>query len=556
MRRVLLFLLVLAGIPADCQIPRPVVRDAIQDVWRPLAFDQQKLTGLLANRMRANVEGYLEHIHEEALLASGESLGLFLQAASDTYAYTHDFQLREVMDRVAEDFLSSNPSLPPSAASADQIQAASDELLGLLDYYAVTGDAGAFTESQKIGAALLATHPGPFDQPSPLEALMALYRYQGDERDLNFCRRLADSWHLESSAQQGRLDSEHARAILTNLVGLAKLYRATGEESYLRPVIRMWQEIRARELSPTGTLFAPGNTSDCVTVAWMQVSLELLRLTGQAQYANEQERMIYNQLLAAQNAANGEIAAEVGMQGEKQFSGAPEPCSCAESRGISLLPELVWGRYARGIGILQYSGGRASFRLRHRGSVQLYSEAAYPETGSILLHVDPAHPDRFPLFLRVPEWTTSFSADIGNWHLLGKPGQFLTITREWRRGDTVRIAINLDVRQKESSSAPPGAFALQRGPQVLALTAELNPKWRVQGGGWIPGLNPATIKISPVETPLPANWPGDQAYSISGSQLILVPFADATGAFTIWFKPTPLASTSATLPHAAPPAAR
>jgi hypothetical protein len=556
LRRFLFFLLVLAVIPAACQIPRPAVRDAIPDVWHPLAFDQQKLTGVLANRIRSNVEGYLEHVSEEALLASGESFGLFLQSASNTYAYTHDFQLREVMDRVVEDFLSSNPSLPQPAATAEQLQTASDELLGLLDYYAITGDEGAFTESQKIGAALLATQPGQFDQPSPLEALMALYRYQGDERDLNFCRRLADSWHLESGLQRGMIDGEHARAILSNLIGLIKLYRATGEESYLRPVIRIWQEIRAKELSLLGTLFTAGDTSDCITVAWLQVSFELLRLTGQAQYANEQERTIYNQLLAAQNAADGEIAPEVGPEGKKRFSRAPEPCSCAESHGISLLPELVWGRYARGIGIMQYSGGRASFRLRRRGSIQVYSEAAYPETGTILLHVDPAHPDRFPLFLRVPEWTTSFSVDIGNWHLLGKPGQFLTINREWRRGDTVRITIDLDVRQEEAPSAPSRIFAIRRGPQVLAATEELNPGWRVTSEALIPGLDPARLRINPVETHLPANWTGDQAYSISGSQLILVPFADARGAFTIWFKPTSLASTPATLPHVAPPAER
>jgi len=46
----------------------------------------------------------------------------------------------------------------------------------------------------------------------------------------------------------------------------------------------------------------------CVTVTWMQLSLQLLRLTGEAKYADELERSICNALLASQSPHTGEVS--------------------------------------------------------------------------------------------------------------------------------------------------------------------------------------------------------------------------------------------------------
>lgn len=574
MQRFLFCLFALSVIPGDCQVPRPAVKNAVEDAYRPLPFDQQKFTGVLANRLRANVEGHLGSIDQRALLApfvnpamnsalrttdtraAAGDLGQFLQSAVAAYAYTHDFQLEQLMDRVAEDFVSADANLPSGVAANMDVRAQSDSVLGLLDYYVLRGDTGAFTVSQKIGVELLsaAAHPERFEEPSPIQALMSLYRYDGDKRDLNLSRRIATSWHLGSQPALAEAAREHGRDVLSNLIGLAELYEVTGDEAYFRLVTRAWTTIRDTGLLPTGTLrthsaaeSAQNPVDDCVTSAWMQLTLKLLRITGEPQYASEIERTMYNQLFAAQNPANGDIVPAVALEGRKNFSHALDECVSAESRVLSLLPEAVWGRYAKGIAVMQYTGGRATFRLRRRGTIQVYSEATYPETGIILLHVDPTHPIQFPLRLRVPDWTTSLTADVGDFHVLGKPGQFLTIDREWRRGDTVKIAIDMTVRAGEGGAAHAHEVAVLRGPQVLALSPKFNPKWNSAADAVIPEAALASMKLTTADTRLPANWPGDQAYTLSGTEFVLVPFADAI-AYHVWLKTAPLASRDAGYP--------
>jgi DUF1680 family protein len=576
LQRLLVFVFALSVIPGICQVPRPAVKNAVEDTYRPLPFDQQKLTGLLANRLRANVEGHLESIDQRALLApfinpasnpgvqanetraAADDLGQFLESAADAYAYTHDFQLEQVMDRVAEDFLSADANLPSGVAAKMDVRTASESVLGLLSYYRVRGAAGAFTESQKIGDALLsaAANPSGFEAASPVQALAALYRYDGDKRALNVSRRIADSWRLNAQPALAEAARRHGRDVLSNLIGLTELYRVTGDSAYLRPVVGRWKSIRDNDLLLTGTLrssaaaeSAENPVDDCVTSAWMQLTLELLRITGEPQYASELERTIYNQLFAAQNAANGDIAPAVALEGRKNFSHALEPCVAAEARALSLLPQTVWGRYGKGIAVMQYTGGRATFRLHRRGTIQVYSEATYPQTGTILLHVDPTHPTQFPLRLRVPDWATGLTADVGDFHVLGKPGEFLTIGREWHRGDTVKIAIGMTVRAGEDGAAHAHEVAVQRGPQVLVFSQMLNPAWKSAAAPAIPEAALTRLKLETADARLPSTWAGDQAYTISGTQFVLVPFADAF-TYSVWLKTAPLAYRGANYPAA------
>ncbi|MBV9036489.1 MAG: glycoside hydrolase family 127 protein, partial [Acidobacteriaceae bacterium] len=121
------------------------------------------------------------------------------------------------------------------------------------------------------------------------------------------------------------------------------------------------------------------------------------------------------------------------------------------------------------------------------------------------------------------------------------PGEFVTINREWRRGDTLKISIAMDVRTLSSSDGKTGRIAIQRGPQILALDKALNPQLEDLSLIGIPLLPSSRPKLSPVETPLPATWYGDQAYRIEGEyegkkqMLILVPFADAIH-YQVWLR--------------------
>jgi DUF1680 family protein len=565
-------------------LPKPAVVDAVTDQYRPLASDQQKLTGLLANRLRANSEGYLEHLKTDQLIAplrdrteaqnrtgdSGEIAGEFLEAASNAYDYRHDQQLKALMDQTAKDLLAAQvltgylgPYSKAPRWDTRDVWVHRHDLLGLLAYYRVTGYENVLVACKKMGDLLVQTFSGAgesgivtertHENESPiyvlLEPLIYLYRYTGDDRYLDFCKAVAAAWAPAERSGQGLTHEQ-----LTGLLGLVELYRTSGDESYFRPVLAAWTYTASSQLSlagaPRASASQEADAADaCVTAAWMQLTLNLLRITGEARFGQHLERTIYNQLLASQDPNTGAIFATVQLNGSKNPMSSTDRCAGNETRAITMIPGAVWGRFGRGIAIVQYTGGRATFQLRRRGTVQLYSEATYPETGEILLHVEPSHNIQFPLRLRVPEWTSKFVVDIGGSHLVGRAGDFLTLNRTWKRGDTIKIAIDLSARVMEGGPKEPDRIAIQRGPQILALGRTLNPQIQDLALAGPVSTSASQLKLTPIGNGIPASWTADQAYSVAGEyqdkpqRLILVPFADAIK-YRVWIK-RPSASSGA-----------
>ncbi len=557
-----------------------MVVDAVTDRYHPLQFDQEKLAGLLSMRMQANSEGYLEHVDEHLLAHSlqnrggdartasvGGQAGKFLEASANAYAYSHDAGLRAVMERVEKQLIAAQTgdsgSVSKSGAGNSALWVQKYDLLGLLAYYRVTQDDSALDASENIGDSLVKTFAKGSSGYSEnaramvlVEAFVALYRYTEESRYLDLCRSAAEAWLRSKDTHSGPSYEN-----LSALQGLVELYRVTGDESYFRPVVAAWMDVRNKWLSPAGNPTSNGEASTanrnrsegdaCATLTWIQLTLNLLRVTGEAQYAEQLEHTIYNQLFATQEANTGAILASAPLNGSKQRSVNSDACMSSEAEGLTLIPSMVWGRYGNGIAVLLYNAGRATFQLSRRGSVQLYSEAAYPESGDFLLHVEPAHNMRFPLRLRVPEWTSHFAVEIAGSHLMGRPGDFLTINREWKRGDTVKISMDMTVRVLTGSSTYADQIALQRGPQVMALCRALNPQLKDLAGAALIDSDASRPRLTPVDGKLPLNWPGDQAYAVAGEyegkpqRLVLVPFADAN-AYRVWMKRPAASSGGAT----------
>ena len=107
------------------------------------------------------------------------------------------------------------------------------------------------------------------------------------------------------------------------MVGVAKLYRATGDPRFLTAAVNVWEAVRDRHLTLGGgpwggvahrsrEVFNAAGAFDpeayvetCSTMAWIQLNRELLEILGEARFAQEIERSAYNDLLGGQ-APDGE----------------------------------------------------------------------------------------------------------------------------------------------------------------------------------------------------------------------------------------------------------
>jgi hypothetical protein len=562
-------------------VPQAVVPDKVADLFVPAGFESQKIDGLLGERMSVNLEGRLLHLDEKGVIEGfqhrpgqqdwiGEHAGKFLNAAANTWEYTHDARLKTLMDRVAHELMAAQlPDGYLGTYTDDRRWTSWDvwvhkyDLIGLLSYYRVTGDEGALRASRKIGDLLVRTFgdkPGQRDiiqagthvgmaATSVLEPMVMLYRYTGSRPYLDFCYYLTRAWeqpngpHIISSLMTNgsvfRTANAKAYEMLSNLVGLADLYRITGETRFLSPLRIAWDDIVSRRLYISGTASShehfkdndllPADQGDdvgegCVTVTWMQLNWQLLRLTGEARFGEELERSIFNQLLAAQNPRNGDICYFTPLNGRKKGTPGINCCVSSEPRGISLIPQTAWGERDGGVAIVQYVPGHVWTAI-----ASIKSSTSFPSDGHVALTVTPSGRTNFPVFLRVPSWTGHFAATVSGKRYDGHPGEFLAIDRTWKAGDRIEIDMEMTVQLLSGGVSYPGSIAIQRGPQILALEAELNPGHP----------NPAAaLNLRDASAQLPASWPSRSAFAVDGqggAALILVPFADAQD-YRVWLE--------------------
>lgn len=504
--------------PSIAAVVEPVVADTVTDQYRPLAFDHQELSGLLAARMRANIEGYLEPLGQQS--SPPGDLGAYLEAAANSFDYTHDRNLGAAMEKIAKRAMDSSPD----HATDDQ-----SWIMGLLSYYRVTGNEAALSKCKQLGNEILARPASPAE----LEAMVTLYRYSGESRYLDYCRKLIAVLYPPNVTRT--LNAANTDDELLQLLGLTDFYRVTGDSAFLTAATSAWRQIRENRLTATGTLIGAFTrpAAGCVTLAWMQLTLDLFRITGEPQYGDELERTAYNQLLAQQDARTGNIFATVPLNGTKSAQPA-NGCKASVARGLAILPALVWGRYGAGIAINLYAPGNTVVRLHRGASVHIYEETTFPEGGQVLLHVEPDHkiriPLRFPIRLRVPSWADTFAVTAGTRHYTGKRGQYVVIKRQWRRGDTLTINIGMSVRLVHPTPTNTNSVALQRGPQILSLSKQLNPQIHDLSKAALDAGNISSLTGTNAPSLSPGEWQSDQAYRVQGTSkdpLVFIPFADA-----------------------------
>jgi len=545
-----------------------------------------------------NAEGRLLHIDEPAMMdcfrtrpgshpSVGEHAGKYLEAAALSWAFTGNDDVRALMDHFAQSLIDAQlPDGYLGTYSDDQRWTSWDvwvhkyNLAGLLSYYSVTGSQPALETCRRVGDLVVRTFgdsPGQRDilqqagahmgmaATSVLEPMCRLYRFTGEQRYLDFARYLVRSYDrpqgpriITSLIQSGSVrQTANAKAyeLMSNLIGLIELYRLTGERAFLEPALIAWRDIASRRLYLTGTTSSgeyfrddfdlPGEEASnvgqgCATVAWLQLNWHLLRVTGEARYADQIERTVYNQLLAAQDPRNGRLCPFTPLNGRKRPALGANDCVSSQPRGLALIPASVWGSREGGIAVMLYVSGEATIPLRADYAVTIKSETTFPAAGAVTLSVRPPKPARFPLFLRVPAWARSFKASVNRGEeLSGAAGDFLRIDRMWKWGDTVRIEMDLSPRLVPGGHSYPDHVALERGPQVLALEAALNPAVPYMHRAAPRTMNPAQITLADATAALPAGWGGTQAYAIDGlasgkpQTLVLVPFADAVN-YRVW----------------------
>lgn len=520
----------------------------LSDVAEAPSPSAVRLEGWLGERVNVNEKNRLLQVDTVPLLAGfhkkpgshpwiGEHVGKWMHAATLAWAYTGDAALRQKLDRVAAELIATQEPdgylgtyIPEQrfglfkGANWD-VWSHKYNLLGLLTYHQFTGNKAALNACRKMGDLLIATFPAQksilaagthmgMASTSVLEPMVLLYRLTGEARYLEFSRYIVKSWDepngpriiatlLQEKAVH-KTGNAKAYEMLSNLVGLCELARTTGDRDLLKPVLNAWTDIVANRLYLTGSASArehfmgdhvlpnePGAHvgETCVTVTWIQLNWQLLRLTGEPKYGDELERALYNHLAAAQHPRGDDWCYYTALEGRKPYDKGITCCHSSGPRGMALAPQAAYlHHHANGTDTLlvsTFETSRATFQMGVE-LVTIEQMSEFPRRGVSVLTLRLGRPATFAVQMRAPAWAAPLvlEADLRGIESRGgrtferaesRGGWTTVAARPWRDGDRITVKFNLGASLVLGDHGNTGRAALTWGPFVLAYDQGRNP---------------------------------------------------------------------------------
>ena len=564
--------------------------------FESIALADQDVEGWLGERMDCNTEARLLEVDVTQLISGylnqpgdhrwiGEHAGKFLDAACYSYDNHKNDSLKRIMDKVAQNLIYSQKEdgylgtyVFDKRWTSWDVWSLKYNLIGLLHYYETSGLESALTACIKMGDLLSKTFgnkPNQLDiiqsgthvgmaATSVLEPIVDLYRWTGDAKYIDFSKYILESYNQENGPkiiatlkETGRVDkvaNGKAYEMLSNLVGILKLYRVTGDKELFDLMQIAWNDIVTNRMYITGTSsnfeIFQGNhdlsaTPDdhmgegCVTTTWVQFNYQLFLLTGDIKYLNELERATYNQLIGAENPQTGGVSYYTNLTGAKLYRTAITCCMSSVPRAIAMIPLFTNGKIENNPTMLLYQSGEFKTNVENT-DVTFTSDASFTEEGKVTVTVNPTNAIKFKLNLRIPYWAKDFTVLVNDKKQNIKTSDLSSVDRVWKKGDKVDIHFDIPTQILDGGMSYPGFVAIQRGPQVLVFDQSLN---KIDASKLT--INPNDLQLKSLEGVLPTGWIGNQAYQAQAMdkgipvEIILVPFGDASqsgGYITTWLR--------------------
>jgi len=348
---------------------------------------------------------------------------------------------------------------------------------------------------------------------APVHALAMLHARTGEPRYLALAEQIVGEFAAQGPG--GPLAGDYLRQALEGreffempkprweslhpIMGLVELYWLTGNAGYREAFERIWWSIVRHDRhnnggfssgeKATGNPYDPGAIETCCTIAWLAMSVEMLKLTGDPTIADEIEMSTLNSVLGM-HATSGRWATYNTPSDGARFAsahhivfqaraGSPELncCSVNSPRGLGMLSD--WAVMARDSEIALNYYGPAQLRvpLEPGLEVVITETTGYPVDGNVRIEVTPTRPAEFALRLRIPGWSLHTTVSVNGEPVAGTPaesGTYLTLSRRWEAGDTIELVLDMGLRFWEGQRECAGLTSVYRGPLLLAYDTRYN----------------------------------------------------------------------------------
>ena len=292
---------------------------------------------------------------------------------------------------------------------------------------------------------------------------------------------------------------------------IADVAALTGDDSLLRAVDKIWENVVTKKMYVQGSVGAIGEgerfgenyelpnatayNETCAAIANVYWNYRMFLLHGDAKYMDILEKSLYNGLISGVGLDGKSFFYTNAMQITNSFenkgieatrSGWFE-CSCCPTNVARLLPSIPGYMYAQkeaDLYVNLFINSKVNLMIRNKG-VEVIQQNNYPWDGALLFNINPKTTTQFNLMVRIPGWAQNkaIPSDLYQFQNISaaKPvikvngetidyniqNGYAAISRTWKKGDVVAVDLPMEVRRvvaNEKIKDDRGKIALQRGP--------------------------------------------------------------------------------------------
>ncbi|WP_156032946.1 glycoside hydrolase family 127 protein [Sediminibacter sp. Hel_I_10] len=320
------------------------------------------------------------------------------------------------------------------------------------------------------------------------EVFADAYQMTGEEKYLMAAKRYSHKAILEPLSEGiDHLDNKHANTIIPKIVGFERIAELDNNEKYNNAGRFFWETVvnnrslafggnSRKEHFPSKAASIDYVTEDdgpesCNSYNMLKLTEDLFRVHPEAKYADYYERTLYNHILSTQHPEHGGYVYFTSARPRhyRVYSAPNEAMWCCVGTGMENHGKYNQFIYTHSKDFLYLNLFIASELDWKDKGITLKQETNFPNEEQTTLTITEGTAN-FNLMLRYPNWVKEGALKISvngkNVDYTNKPSSYISINRNWKKGDVVKLMLPMQNTVEQIPNVPQ-YIAFLHGPILL-----------------------------------------------------------------------------------------
>lgn len=292
--------------------------------------------------------------------------------------------------------------------------------------------------------------------------------------------------------RQQRVAVGHAVRAMYLYSGMADLVYETGDEGLWEALESLHDSVTNHRMYVTGGIGPSerneGFTADydlpnedayqetCASAGMVLWNYRMLKLTGDARYADVMELSLYNALAAGVSLTGDTFCYVTPLASRGDFKRDPwfgvPCCPTTIARFVPALGRYIYSESPDGLWVNLFIAGQVNANVAGK-KVTLRQSGNYPWDGKIKFTVGVETPQDFAIRVRIPGWAPSADFQVnGEKFSPHVVNGYAEIRRSWSNGEAIDLTLPMDIQRLEANPQvlyDHAKTALRRGPLIYCL---------------------------------------------------------------------------------------